>query len=149
MKLSEQAGKKDSFVLLTFTFLTPNYLFVHLLNTILRLNSAGYKVVVVLLDSNILSYRPARSEITDFDSEEDYLNHKEREFISIAEDFGIRKEDLIVLRGSKLWVKFTSFSNPPLFNYLHKLLVDLKLGEIQNIEKKIRTQSLSLTSDAI
>jgi predicted transcriptional regulator len=127
--------KKKPIIFSSLTYLTPNYQTVYFLYNLSKLVKQGFKVVIFLSDINSLEYAPAKKELILSEDHETYLIEKENEFRKLALGFGINQEDLVIERISRIWKRFISITQPPIFFEFYNSLTLFKPSELNDKHK--------------
>ncbi len=120
--------KENPLVFFTLTYLTPNYLTLAMIEKLKRLTDDGFKIILVIWDTNAIIQKHALDLLKNYSSEEEFLVSKETELINVLISVGISPEKVIVNRSSKIWKKLASMKNPQLFLQFYNLLMNLDIN---------------------
>ena len=116
----------------SITYLTPNFMSLIYLKKLAELSKKGFKVVLILWDTNALKYKNNKKLHQELKSEEEFFNYITEEVSKICSYYGIKKEDLIVNRISKVWKKLVLFDNQSIFFQYYNTLMDFKNSDFDD-----------------
>ena len=124
-------------VLCSFTYITPNYDVINILNELHGFaKNMKFKVFLIIWDMNILANpyfkRYCAYKVKDPDA---YIEERLKEVRGIAEAVGFTNDNLVIYKSSELWKRLTFYKEENLFQQFFLVLSQLSLKDFSELKK--------------
>lgn len=122
----------------SFTYITPNYINLFIINELAKLAKEGYELFVIVWDMNSITNKYFKRQVVHAlgtESPAAFMDKKVQEIERIFSSLGVGPAQLHLYKSSDVWKRMVNVQNHDLFLKLYHILTSLKIGEFASPHK--------------
>lgn len=116
----------------SFTYITPNYINLFILNELSKLAKEGYELFIVIWDMNSITNNYFKRQISPSIGHENpsqFMDKKIKEIENLLYSLDVDPKKIHIYKSSDLWKRMISIKNPNLFLKLYQILTSMNISE--------------------
>ena len=116
----------------SFTYITPNYINLFIINELAKLAKEGYELFIVIWDMNSITNKYFKRQVVHAlgaESPSAFMDKKVQEVEQIFSSLGVESAKLHIYKSSDVWKRMVNIQSHDLFLKLYSVLASMKIGE--------------------
>ena len=117
----------------SFTYITPNYINLFIINELAKLAKEGYELFIVIWDMNSITNKYFKRRVVHAlgaESPSAFMDKKVQEVEQIFSSLGVESAKLHIYKSSDVWKRMVNIQSHDLFLKLYSVLASMKIGEL-------------------
>ncbi|MBU2638330.1 MAG: helix-turn-helix domain-containing protein [Nanoarchaeota archaeon] len=131
-------SKEPARLFCSFTYITPNYINLFIINELAKLAKEGYELFLVIWDMNSITNKYFKRQIVHnlgAETPSSFMDKKVGEVERIFSSLGAGSEKLHIYKSSDVWKRMVTAQNHDLFLKFYHVLASLKIADLKSPRK--------------